>query len=213
MSIESILKQAAEAVINRDEELAKQIAKSALAEGLDPLQLITDGFCAGITEVGNLFEQGDLFLPDLILSSQSMESAVAILKEALPKGYEDKKGVVVIGTVEGDIHDIGKGIVISLLAANGFEVHDLGRDVPTKTFIEKAQELNARIIGTSCLLTTTMNGQKQLEEELRKAGIRERFKTMVGGAPVTQRWADKIGADAYAENAVEAVQKAIELMG
>jgi len=213
LSKEDILRHAVQAVLERNEKLAKEMAERALGEGLDPLEVITDGFCEGIVKVGELFEQGDIFLPDLILASQAMNAGVEILKAALPKGQEEKKGVVVIGTVEGDIHDIGKGIVISLMAANGFEVHDLGRDVPTRKFIEKAQEVGADIIGTSCLLTTTMEGQKRLEAELRRLGLRERFKTMVGGAPVTQRWADKIGADAYAENAVEAVQKALWLMG
>ncbi|HHY38446.1 MAG TPA: dimethylamine corrinoid protein 3 [Clostridia bacterium] len=209
---EEILKRAAEAVLRHDEALAKEVAARALAEGLDPVEVITEGFCAGIAEVGELFGRGDVFLPDLMLSSQAMTSGIEILKAALPQGHEQKKGTVVIGTVEGDIHDVGKGIVVSLLRANGFEVYDLGRDVPTHVFIEKALEVNADIIGTSALLTTTMSAQKTLEEELSKMGLKGRFKTMVGGAPVTQRWADKIGADAYAENAIEAVEKASQLV-
>ena len=124
-----------------------------------------------------------------------------------------KKGIIIIGTVEGDVHDIGKGIVVSLLQANGFKVYDLGRDVKTETFIKKAIELSADIIGTSALLTNTMQAQKNLEEELKKAGIRNKVKTIVGGAPVTKRWAEKIGADAYAEDAQDGVKKVKELMG
>jgi trimethylamine corrinoid protein len=119
---------------------------------------------------------------------------------------------LVIGTVEGDVHDIGKTIVVSLLKANGFQVKDLGRDVAMATFIEEADKFNANIIGTSALLTTTMSAQKQLEEELKKAGLKDRFKTMVGGAPVTQRWAKRIGADAFAEDAGAAVNKAKALL-
>jgi len=124
----------------------------------------------------------------------------------------EKRGVIVIGTVKGDVHDIGKSIVVALLKANGFTVHDLGRDVTTEAFIEKGVEINADIIGTSALLTTTMAQQKKLEEELKKAGLRDRFKTIIGGAPVTARWAARIGADAYAEDAQEAVKKVRDLL-
>ena len=141
-----------------------------------------------------------------------MVAAVAVLEAHLPVEQREKKaGVVVLGTIEGDVHDIGKGIVATLMRVYGFDVHDLGRDVPLPAYIEKVREVNATIVGTSALMTTTMVGQKKLEKMLKEAGIRDQVKTMVGGAVVTQYWADKIGADAYAENAQEAVQKALEL--
>ncbi len=151
-------------------------------------------------------------MPELIAAAEAMKAANILLTTALPEEAQMKKGKFVIGTVQGDIHDIGKLLVISLLQVNGFEVHDLGHDVAIPKFIEKAVEVKADIIGTSALLTTTMTGQKTLEEELKKAGLREQFKTMVGGAPVTQRWADRIGADAFGEDANEAVEKALKLI-
>jgi trimethylamine corrinoid protein len=141
-----------------------------------------------------------------------MERATELINESLPSDQEKTRGRVIIATVEGDVHDIGKTIVASLLKANGFEVKDLGRDVAMAKLIEEADRFDANIIGTSALLTTTMGAQKQLEEELKKAGLKDRFKTMVGGAPVTQRWATRIGADAFAEDAIEAVNKAKALL-
>jgi trimethylamine corrinoid protein len=142
-----------------------------------------------------------------------MRIATEVINTAIPKSEQQRKGKIVIGTVEGDIHDIGKTIVVSLLKANGFEVYDLGRDIPTEKFIEKADEVGADIIGTSALLTTTMEGQRKLEAALKGKGLKGKYQTMVGGAPVTQRWADRIGADAYAEDAGEAVKKAKQLLG
>jgi len=170
------------------------------------------GFIPGINKVGDLFGSGRLFLPELVMSANAMEQVTGLLNESIPAEEGKAKGRVVIGTVEGDVHDIGKTIVVSLLKANGFEVLDLGRDVPVSRLIEEAKKFNADIIGTSALLTTTMGSQKQLEEELKAAGLRDRFKTMVGGAPVTQRWAKRIGADGFAEDAGEAVKKAKELL-
>jgi len=148
----------------------------------------------------------------LVQAAEVMQIVTDIVNEAIPQEVRKKGGVIIIGTVKGDVHDIGKSIVVSLLQANGFTVHDLGRDVATETFIEKAAEFDADIIGTSALLTTTMAQQKSLEEELKKADVRDRFKTIVGGAPVTARWAGRIGADAYAEDAQDAVQKVSELL-
>ena len=160
-----------------------------------------------------LAERGTMFLPEVIIASEAMVAAVAILEENLPAEQKEKKaGIAVLGTIEGDVHDIGKGIVATLMRVYGFQVHDLGRDVPLQRFVEEAREAKAQIVGSSALMTTTMVGQKQLEKLLKEAGIREQVKTMVGGAVVTQYWADKIGADAYAENAQEAVAKALELV-
>lgn len=213
MAKEEILKEAAESIINHDKAKAEEVANRALAQGLDPLEVITRGFREGIIQVGDLFGRGEIFMPELLDAAAAMKTANTILTAALPEGAQQKKGKVVVGTVQGDIHDIGKLLVVSLLQVNGFDVFDLGHDVEIGKFISKALEVEADIIGTSALLTTTMTGQKTLEEELRKAGLKPRFKTMVGGAPVTQRWADRIGADAYGEDASEAVKKALDLMG
>lgn len=201
-----------ETVISGDDVEAEALAKQALEAKLDPLEVINEGFVAGIKQVGDMFETGELFLPELIQAAEAVKKATLILNESITGGAKKDKGKVLIATVEGDIHDIGKAIVVSLLVANGFEVVDMGRDVPTKDIIAKAEEFGADVIGTSALLTTTMVKQKELEEALVKEGLKSKYKTIVGGAPVTVRWAEKIGADAYAENAGEGVNKIIELI-
>lgn len=212
MSKEELLKQAAQAVVDADHDAAVAVAKKAIEEGVDPIEMINQGFSEGMAQVGELFDTGEMFLPELIIASDAMVAAVNILETAMPgEGREEKLGVVVLGTIEGDVHDIGKGIMATMLRVYGFEVHDLGRDVPIKSFVEKAKEVNADIVGSSALMTTTQVGQKTLEQALKDAGLRDRVKTMVGGAVVTQRWADKIGSDLYAENATEAVIKMKEL--
>jgi len=208
-----ILRRAAKSVLEADQEEAERVAREAVEAGIDPFLVINEGFSKGMAEAGELFERGELYLPHLIVASEGMVSAISILEAAMTQKKEKKTGVAVIGTIEGDIHDIGKGIVATMLRVYGFEVHDLGRDVPLKNFVETAKKVNADIIGSSALMTTTMTGQKTLEQELKKAGLRDKVKTMVGGAVVTQRWANKIGADAYAENAIEAIAKARELLG
>jgi len=207
-----IYETAIDAIVRGDMALAVETAKKGLSEGIDPLELISQGFVPGINKVGDMFDVGTLFLPELILSAKAMQDATDIINAAIPENGRQVQGRFLIGTVEGDVHDIGKTIVISLLKANGFEVKDLGRDVSTDTFIKEADDFKADIIGTSSLLTTTMPAQKKLEDELKKAGLKDRYKTMVGGAPVTQRWADKIGADAFAENAGACVRLAKELL-
>jgi trimethylamine corrinoid protein len=212
MDKEQLIKEAAKSIIDADKAKAEELAKSAIAAGMDHLEVINEGFSVGIAKVGDLFGRGELFLPELILSAEAMKVAADILNAALPKGAK-KRGKVVMGTAQGDIHDIGKSMVVSFLQANGFEVYDVGRDVEMQKFIDKAQEVDADIIGMSALLTTTMSGQKTLIEELKKAGLRDRFKVMVGGAPATQRWADRIGADAYGVDAADAAEKAKKLLG
>jgi trimethylamine corrinoid protein len=208
-----IFEKAIEAIVAGDAVTSTEMAKRGLSEGIDPMELINQGFVPGINKVGEMFDVGTLFLPELILSAKAMQDATDIINAAIPEGERQTQGRFLIGTVAGDVHDIGKTIVISLLKASGFEVKDLGRDVSTETFIKEADDFKADIIGTSSLLTTTMPAQKELEEELKKAGLKERYKTMVGGAPVTQRWAKRIGADAFAENATTAVRLAKELIG
>lgn len=212
MEKEQGFEQARNAIVKGDKKKAEEITHKALTEGIDPIELLTRGFIAGINDVGERFGCGKLFLPDLILAADAMKSVTDICSSALPQEKIEKKGKLVIGTVEGDIHDIGKAIVVSLLQANGFQVYDLGRDVPTQKFVDKALEVDADVIGSSCLLTTTMEGQRRLEQELKRQGLRDRFKTIIGGAPVTQRWADRIGADAYAEDASDGVKKIKELI-
>lgn len=208
-----IYETAIEAIVAGDAALATETAKKGLSEGIDPLELINKGFIPGINKVGDMFEVGTLFIPKLILSAKAMQNAIDIINAAIPENNRQVQGRFLIGTVKGDVHDMGKTIVVSLLKANGFEVRDLGRDVSTDRFIKEADDFKADIIGTSSLLTTTMPAQKELEDELKKAGLKERYKTMVGGAPVTQRWANKIGADAFAENASTCVKLARELLG
>jgi trimethylamine corrinoid protein len=207
-----IFEEAIKAIVEGDLEKATELAKQGLAEGIDPLELMTNGFIPGINEVGEQFGSGKLFIPGLVKSADAMEKATAIINKAIPQEKETASGRIVIGTVEGDMHDIGKTIVVSLLRANGFDVLDLGRDVPPERFIEEAEKFNADIIGSSTLLTTTMPVQKELEEELRKAGLKDKYKTIVGGAPVTRRWAKRIGADAFAQDAGDGVNKVKQLM-
>jgi trimethylamine corrinoid protein len=212
MTKEEILEGAQKAIVESDADRAAELAQRGLAAGIDPLELMTTGFIPGINKVGDLFEMGKLFLPGLILAAEAMQKVTDIINAALPTDTERRKGKIVIGTVEGDIHDIGKTIVVALLKANGFDVYDIGRDVPIPRFIEEAEKVGADIIGSSALLTTTMDGQKRLEEELKKSGLKDKYKTIVGGAPVTQRWADRIGADAYAEDATDGIRKAKQLL-
>jgi trimethylamine corrinoid protein len=209
---EKTLEEAAKAITNGDAEKAADLAKRGLDEGIEPLKLLDEGFVPGINEVGDLFSKGKLFIPMLIRAAAAMEKATEIINAAMPQEQEIAQGRVVIGTVQGDVHDIGKTIVVALFKANGFEVLDLGRDVPNDKIIEEAEKFGADIIGTSTLLTTTMVLQKELEEELKSAGLREKYKTIIGGAPVTQRWADRIGADAYAHDASDGVKKMKELL-
>lgn len=214
MNKEAIIQAAIDSMVQCDEELALTTINQAIGAGLDPVEILAEGFSAGIREVGDQFGMGQLFLPELILSAEVMKKVSAIVDDAVAKKGQTtaEKGTMVMATVEGDVHDIGKGIVVSLIKTQGIKVIDLGRDVSVATIIEKAEAYHADLIGTSALLTTTMEEQKKLEEALKSQGIRNKYKTMVGGAPCTQRWADRIGADAFAEDAAEAVTKAIALL-
>ena len=210
--IEGLLHEVADAVISCKKEKVLEAVAKAKAE-LPPEEIIDKGLSAGMNQVGILFERGKLFLPHVMMAADAMTAGVKVLEADMPAGTETKKlGVIVNGTVEGDVHDIGKSIVSTMLQSAGFEVHDIGRDVPIKNFVEKAKEVNANMIGISALMTTTLQGQREVIELLKEEGMREKVKVMVGGAPATQAWADKIGADCYAENASEAVAKAKELL-
>ncbi|MBW6464175.1 MAG: methyltransferase cognate corrinoid protein [Firmicutes bacterium] len=212
MSLEAILKDAKQAILDVDDQKAVEVARQALAEGVDPVKVLTEGYSVGIREIGDLFSRGEVFMPEMILAAEAMKAAVAVLDEAIEGEAAEKAGTMIFATVEGDVHDIGKGIAIALIQTQGIEVIDLGRDVPVEKIIEAAEEHKAQVIGTSALLTTTMPNQEKLEQELRNRGLREKYKTIIGGAPCTQRWADKIGADAYAEDAAEGVNKILELL-
>jgi trimethylamine corrinoid protein len=199
------------AVLDGDEDAAARLARESLAQGLPPLDVIEQGFVPGIRRAGELWEEGEFFLPELVTSAQAMKAAMAILQPELDGGSTGTgAGRVVIGTVQGDIHDIGKTLVATLLSANGFQVSDEGADVPVEVFVNRARELDADIVCASALLTTTMTVQSNLVDALREERLRTRV--MVGGAPVSRQWADEIGAHGYADNAVAAVQVARRLV-
>jgi trimethylamine corrinoid protein len=211
----SVLDEAKQLILDQNCEKAIELVRRVVGEGGDALELMNHGFIPGINAVGDLFGRGQLFLPELMQAANVMKAVTDIVNEMLVgSGAARREAVatILMATVQGDVHDIGKCIVVSLFKANGFIVHDLGRDVPTDKIIEEALKHNVNIIGTSALLTTTMNRQKELEDALKKAGLRDRFKTMVGGAPVTPRWAARIGADAYAEDAQDGVLKVKALL-
>jgi trimethylamine corrinoid protein len=213
MSKEDLLKQAKQAIMEGDEEAAEAMAYKVIAEGINPVEIINEGLSPAMTEVGDGFANEEIPLPGVLVAAEAMTVAIKIMEPHIPKEeIATTLGTVVLGTVEGDIHDIGKRIVATMLNVYGFEVHDLGRDVPIDVFVEKAKELKPDILGSSSLMTTTMVGQKILEEKLREVGIRDNLKTMIGGAATTQEWADKIGCDCYAEDANDTVLKAKELI-
>jgi corrinoid protein of di/trimethylamine methyltransferase len=212
---EGLLKQMAQAVIEGDDDEATALAKRGLEQGVDPLEAINRGFTAGMDVVGELYSSGEYFLPDLILGGEAMKAALAVLEPALKASGQAREvlGTVVLGTVKGDIHEIGKSLVGSMLSASGFEVLDLGIDVDAGEFVAKARGHAADIVALSALLTTTMLHQQDVIEHLAEAGLRGRVRVMVGGSPVTQGWADQIGADGFAEDAAGAVVVAKKLMG
>jgi corrinoid protein of di/trimethylamine methyltransferase len=203
-----------QSIIDGAPDMASTLAQQAVASGIAPIDAINRGYVPGMHEVGEQFAKGQMFLPDMMASAEAMRAAMAVLDPELKKLGEERPmaGTVVLGTTKGDIHEIGKILVGTLLSAHGFRVHDLGVDVAGDKFAAKALELNADIVGVSALLTTTMRNQKGVIEALEKAGLRSQVKVMVGGAPVTRRWAEEIGADGYAKDAISAVELARELM-
>ncbi len=210
---DAILESLAQAVANGEPEEAEALARQALEQGLDPLRCIDEGLTPGIERVGELFDTGEYFLPDLIIGGDAMKAALAVLEPALT-GAEGRKilGRVVLGTVEGDLHEIGKTLVGTLLTANGFEVTDIGIDQPARAFVEAVVQAGATLVGASALLTTTMLHQGEVVQALKEAGLRDRVKVMIGGAPVNEAWCSQIGADGWAEDAVSAVALARRLV-
>lgn len=201
------LEQCRKSILDGDAQRAAELARVSLEKGLPVLDVIQKGYVEGIREVGRLWEEGELFLPELVIGAEAMKTAMEILRPALEDGGDsgEKRGRVVIGTVEGDIHDIGKTLVATMLSANGFEITDLGADVPVSRFVDEAEAVGADWIAVSALLTTTMPGQRKVIEELEARSIRSKVRVMVGGAPCSREWAEQIGADGYAGDAVAAV--------
>jgi corrinoid protein of di/trimethylamine methyltransferase len=212
---EELFREMAQTIIDGDPEAAEALARRVLAEGIDPLEAINKGFVAGVNTVGDAFGCGDAFLPDLVLAGEAMKAVVAVLDPELARRGTQRQtlGNVVVGTVKGDIHDIGKTLVATMLSASGFQVYDLGVDVPPERFAQKAREVSAAIVGVSALLTTTMVNQKSVIEALDDLGLRPQVKVMVGGAPVTRSWAQQIGADGFSEDAIGAVGEAKRILG
>ena len=210
---EEIYEKLAQAVLEGEPEEAEELAKQALEQGVDPLACINQGLMKGIQEVGDLFSKGEYYLPELIIGADAMKAALDVLEPALVGDQKrEVVGRVVLGTVEGDLHEIGKTLVGTMLTANGFKVTDIGVDKKPEDFIAAIKETQADIVGASALLTTTMLQQEKLIRALEEAGLRDQVKVMVGGAPVTDQFAEKIGADGYAEDAISAVNLAFRLV-
>jgi corrinoid protein of di/trimethylamine methyltransferase len=205
----------AQAIIDGEAEDAAALAQEGLDAGIAPGDILDKGFVKGIEEVGDLFAKGEFFLPELVQGAEAMKAAVAVLQPAIDAagGGRQTLGVALAGTVAGDIHEIGKTIVCSMMSAAGFTVTDIGCDVPVEAFIAKTREIKPDLLLLSALLTTTMPNQAKTIEALKEAGLREGVKVMIGGAPTTRAWADEIGADGYAEDAIEAVATAKGLLG
>ncbi len=213
MNQETLYADMRKAIVDGDGAAAGRLAGEAVRTGLDLLGVIENGYVPGLQKVGELWEEGEYFLPELISSAEAMKAAMAVLEPELQRSQLQARsgGKVVIGTVEGDIHDIGKNLVAAMLEAGGFEVFDLGADVKLERFLERAEAVGADFICLSALLTTTMANQRRLVEMMKQKDVRAKYRVLVGGAPATQKWADEIGADGYAENAVAAVKLAKRL--
>jgi 5-methyltetrahydrofolate--homocysteine methyltransferase len=199
------LKQLYQAVVTGDAKASQNLTREALAEGVDPLKLVNEYMVPAMDEVGKKFECNEYFVPELLISARAMKAALDLIRPLLTARGDKPVGRVAIGTVKGDLHDIGKNLVASLLEGGGFEVIDLGVNVSPEKFIETVQQKNANIIAMSALLTTTMPSMKTTIDALKQAGVRHKVKILIGGAPITQKYADEIGADGYSESAVGAV--------
>ena len=207
---EEILKKLAEAVVEFEEDMAREWAQIALDEGMDAFEAITNGLAAGMETVGELYDQQEYFVPELLMSADALYAGLDILKPHIKQEAVKKMGQVVIGTVQGDVHDIGKNIIKLMFDVGGFEVHDLGRDVPLEKFVEEQLKTDAEIVAMSAMMTTTMVGMKKVIEMIKAKN--PNVAIMFGGAPVTQDVAELWGADGYAETAGNAVQEAIKMI-
>lgn len=212
---EELFRKMAQSVLDGDTDAAAALAKQAVEAGVDPLAAISQGFVQGVNQIGESFACGQAFLPELVMAGEAMKAAVAVLEPEMKRRGTERQvlGRIVLATVEGDIHEIGKSLVGTMLGASGFEVHDLGVDVPAARIIAKVQEVDANLVGLSALLTTTMVKQGEVIQELDKLGLRKKVKVLVGGAPVTRDWVQRIEADGYSEDAIGAVAVAKQLVG
>ena len=211
----TLFQSMAQSILDGEEEQAKALAQQALDAGIDPLEAINQGFVVGVNQVGEQFSCGNAFLPELVMAGETMKAALSVLEPEMARRGTQRQlfGKVVLATIQGDIHDIGKTLVGTMLSASGFQVYDLGVDVPIAKIVAKTQEVGADIVGMSALLTTTMVNQRTAIQKLQEAGLRPKVKVMVGGAPVTRSWAAEIGADGYSEDAIGAVAVAKQLLG
>jgi 5-methyltetrahydrofolate--homocysteine methyltransferase len=207
------LKKLFDAIVDGDAQSAREITEQALQEQVDPLSLVNDFMAPAMDEVGKRFERCDYFVPELLISARAMKSALELIRPLLIAQGAEPVGRVAIGTVKGDLHDIGKNLVASMLEGGGFEVLDLGVNVDPAKFVDAVQEKKANVVAMSALLTTTMNSMRTTIEALNQAGVRDQVKVLIGGAPITDRFATEIGADGYSENAVEAVALARRVLG
>ena len=209
----NLIEEIVDATVHYDESRCVTLARQAIEEGLDPLKVIQKGFSRGMQIVGEKFSTLEYCLPEVMLAADAMNAATEVLKPQLMESREgDSQGIIVLGVIQGDIHDLGKNIVKIMLQASGFTVHDLGNDAPVRQFIEKAEAVGADIIAASAILTTTMTYMPDISAMLSELGLREKYMVMLGGAPVIDEWAMEIGADGYGEDAVEAVEVAKRLM-
>jgi len=210
MSSREILEEITQGIVNFDEETVENGVKKAIAAKIDPIEAIQEGLAKGIREVGQRYEAQEYFLPELVMAANLMKKGVQMLKPLIGENLhrELNRRRVLMGTVKGDIHDIGKNIVSAMLEANGFEVIDIGVDIPAEDFVQKIKEYKPDIVGMSALLTTTISEMKTVIEALREAGLRDSVKIMIGGAPTTEEFAEEIGADAHGVDAIDAVRKA-----
>jgi corrinoid protein of di/trimethylamine methyltransferase len=206
MNAETLYGQLADAVVNMDEDRAVELSHQAVAEKVDAYEAIDKGLAKGMEQAGQLFEEEEYFVPELIICSDAMNAGIAILKPHIKQGEAAAKRRGVIGVIEGDTHDIGKNLVKIMLEASGFDIVDLGRDVPPRTFVDKAVETGAELILISSLMTTTMDAMSEVIKILVERGVRDKFKVAVGGGPISKAFADRIGADGYGRNATEAVR-------
>jgi corrinoid protein of di/trimethylamine methyltransferase len=212
--MDDIIQELKDAVKNYDPEAAEEAARRVIDEGLDPVEAIEKGLTGDLREIGAKFGTGEIWFIDLMAAANTVQAAIQVLEpEIKRRGIKQKTmGKFLIGTVAGDIHDIGKNIVVLLLMANGFEVIDIGVDIPTDVFVEKVKEIKPDILGLSSLLTSSMPQQKKVIDALTENGIRDTVKVIIGGAAVSEKWAREIGADGYAEDAVDAIKVAMTLI-
>jgi dimethylamine corrinoid protein len=214
MDADKTMNEIIEAIIGLDGDKIAALSLKAVADGINPLAVVNDALTAGLRKVGDLFADEEMFLPELVKAGNLVAAAMEKIKPHLAAGDSfGRKGLSLIATVEGDVHDIGKNLVVLLLSSSGYEVVDLGKSIPTRIIVEKVKQMKPDLLGLSALLSTTMPAQRKVIQALEEAGIRERLKIMVGGAPVTRSWAEKIGADGFAEDASSAVKEADRLMG